>query len=82
MTITLDAAVLTTIALVVGGFIIALARQVSVLTSDVTKLVDALAAEREERLTAISAETSRRENGEARIHDRIDSLTMQTRVKI
>lgn len=82
MTITLDAAVLTTIALVVGGFIIALARQVSGLTSDVTKLVDALAAEREERLAAISAEIDRRETGDTRIHDRIDSLTMQTRVRV
>lgn len=81
MTITLDMGVLASVALVVGGYIIALARQVSTLTADVSQLVKALAIEREERQAADIMEADRRETSVNALHDRIHSITMQTRVR-
>ena len=81
MTITLDVGVLSSVALVVGGFIIALARQVSVLTADVKQLVEALSIEREERQAVDGKEADRREAAISSLQDRIHSITMQTRVR-
>jgi len=72
--------VVASAALVVGGYIIALARQVSVLTADVKQLVEALRTEREERQAADSHESDRRDEAVRNLHDRIHSITMQTRV--
>lgn len=82
VTIALAAAgAMTSMAVVVGGSLIALARQVSALTADVASLARALAAERQERQAADNDELDRRTKDIERVHDRIDSITTRTRVQ-
>lgn len=71
MTIVLDSAVMVGIAMVVGGFIIALARQVSTLTADVAMLVAAIATERAERQASIHDEHVSVASAIDRIYDRL-----------
>ena len=74
-----DFSALVGVAVVVGGFIVALARQVSSLTSDVASLCLALATERAERQAAVELEASRREKSVGRVHERLDMLLADSR---
>ena len=74
MTIHVEAGMLLSVALVVGGFIVALARQLSGLTADVIMLCAAQSTERAERLAADQLEATRREAACDHINERVDTL--------
>ena len=73
MNIAVDIGAAVAVALAVGGSLVALARQVSGLTTNVAMLCTALATERVERHAADEAESSRRERAVNRLHERLDT---------
>ena len=68
----LDAGAVGAAVTVVGGAVVALARQVSSLTTNVAMLCTALSTERTERQASDEAEASRRERAVNRLHERLD----------